>query len=139
MRTQLSLQGSFTAQSSALSSIQSLFDVTGQTGVLGALQNLYQSFSAWSADPNSSANQQNVLSQATAVAQAFQSTSTSLAQSTTQLNQQIGSTVQQINQLSAQIAADNAALGQSNTPDPSIQANLQSSLQRVSRSLPTLR
>jgi len=133
VRTQLSLQGSFTAQSSALSSIQSLFDVTGQTGVLGALQNLYQSFSAWSADPSSSANQQNVLSQATAVAQAFQSTSTSLAQSTTQLNQQIGSTVQQINNLSAQIATDNAALAQSNTPDPSIQANLQSSLQSLSQ------
>src|SRR5271169_5190066 len=37
VRTQNSAQGYYTAQSSALSSIQSLFDVSGQTGVIGAL------------------------------------------------------------------------------------------------------
>lgn len=133
VRNQLSQQGNYTAQSTALSSIQSLFDVTGQTGVLGAIQNLFQSFSAWSTQPDSSADQQGVLSQASALAQAFQSAAASLTQSTNQLNQQITSTVQQINSLAAQIATDNAALSQSSTPDPNVQANLESSLETLSQ------
>ncbi len=133
VQTQMSLQGSFTAQSTALSSIQSLFDVTGQTGVIGALNNLFQGFSAWATTPDSSSSQQNVLSQASALAQEFQSASASLAQTTGQVNQQIGSTVQQINALAGQIANDNAALGQSRPPDPGIQANLESSLESLSQ------
>ena len=69
VRTQFSAQGNYTAQSTALSSIQSLFDVTGQTGVIGALNNLFQSFSAWgSATPTSTAAQQAVLTAAQTVA-----------------------------------------------------------------------
>src|SRR5580658_6562947 len=52
VNSQFSQQGSFTAQSTALASIQGLFDVSGQTGVVGQLNNLFQSFSAWSADPS---------------------------------------------------------------------------------------
>lgn len=133
VQAQMSLQGSFTAQSSALSSIQSLFDVTGQTGVIGALNNLFQSFSAWANDPSVSSNQQAVLSQASELAQQFNSASSFLSQTTTQLNQQIGSTVQQINKLAAQIATDNAALSQTTTPDPGVQANLEASLESLSQ------
>jgi flagellar hook-associated protein 1 FlgK len=132
-QTQLSLQGNFTAQSSALSSIQSLFDVTGQTGVLGALNNLFQSFSGWATTPDSTAAQQSVLTAAQTLAQAFQSTAASLSQTTGQLNQQIGATVQQINKLGAQIATDNAAIAQSNPPDPGVQANLEAALESLSQ------
>lgn len=133
VQAQMSAQGGFTAQSTALSSIQSLFDVTGQTGVIGALNSLFQSFSAWATTPDSSANQQNVLSQASELAQQFQSAAAFLSQTTTQVNQQIGSAVQQINQLAGQIATDNAALAQSTTPDPNVQANLESSLESLSQ------
>ena len=44
VRTQLSAQGYFTGQSGPLASIQSLFDVSGQTGLTGALNSLFQSF-----------------------------------------------------------------------------------------------
>lgn len=133
VRTQYSLQGNATAQSNSLSSIQTLFDVTGQTGVIGALNNLFQSFSAWATTPDSSASQQNVLSQAQALAEQFQSASASLEQTTTSLNSQISGTVQQINNLSAQIAADNAAIAPGNPPDPGAQANLESSLESLSQ------
>lgn len=131
VRTQLELQGNATAQSTALSSIQSLFDVTGQSGVLGALNNLFQSFSAWSASPTSSATQQQVLTSAQALAQSFQSTANTLAQTTTSLNQQITSTVQQINTIAASIANDNAQIQQSTTPDPGLEANLHASLESL--------
>lgn len=133
VQAQMSMQGGFTAQSTALSSLQSLFDVTGQTGVIGALNNLFTSFSAWATTPDSGATQQSVLSQASALAQQFRSAASFLSQSTTQLNQQIGSTVQQVNQLAGQIATDNATLGQLSTPDPSVQANLEASLESLSK------
>ncbi len=130
---QYSLQGNFNAQSTALSSIQGLFDVTGQTGVIGALNNLFQSFSAWASDPNSSGSQQGVISQAQALAEQFQSAAASLGQTTTQINNQISSTVQQINNLAQQIVTDNAAIAPGNPPDPNAQANLEASLESLSQ------
>jgi flagellar hook-associated protein 1 FlgK len=133
VRSQLSMQGNYSAQSTALSSIQSLFDVTGQTGVIGALNNLFQSFSAWSATPTSTSAQQAVLAAAQTVAQSFQSTANSLSQTTNQVDQQISSTVQQINSIAADIANDNAQIQQSTTPNAGVEANLQASLQSLSQ------
>jgi len=131
VRSQLELQGNATAQSTALSSIQSLFDVTGQSGILGALNNLFQSFSAWSASPTSSATEQSVLNSAQALAQSFQSTASSLSQTTNSLNQQITSAVQQINTLAGTIATENAAIEQTTIPDPGAEANLHASLESL--------
>src|SRR5579863_8231598 len=137
VRNQLSNQGNYTAQSSALSSIEGLFDVSGQTGIVGALNNLFQSFSAWSATPGSASAQQHVLTSAQALAQSFQSTSASLSQTTTQLNQGISSTVQQINQLAAQIQSDNIAIQKNPDPaggvDAGVSANLEASLESLSQ------
>jgi flagellar hook-associated protein 1 FlgK len=133
VRDQLSEQGNYNAQSSALGSIQSLFDVTGQSGVIGALNNLFQSFSAWSATPTSTAAQQSVLTNAQALAQSFQSAAASLSQTTTNLDGQITSTVQQINSLASQIQQDNLQIQQTSTPDAGLQANLQATLQSLSQ------
>ena len=75
----------------------------------GALNNLFQSFSAWSATPNTT-TAQAVLSQAQAVAQSFQSAAASLSQITTSVNQQISSNVSQINTLTAAIQQANIAI-----------------------------
>lgn len=133
VQAQQSQLGNYTAQNTALSSIQNLFDVTGQTGVIGALNNLFTSFSAWANDPSTSSNAQAVLSQASQLAEQFNSAAAFLSQTTTQNDQQISSTVQQINSLASQIATDNQALGQSSPPDPSIQANLESSIESLSK------
>jgi flagellar hook-associated protein 1 len=132
VRTQLSAQGYFTGESNPLASIQSLFDVSGQTGLTGALNNLFQSFSAWSATPNTT-SAQAVLSQAQAVAQSFQSAAASLSQTTTSVNQQIISNVSQINTLTAAIQQANAAIQQNTTPDAGLDANLHASLEALSQ------
>jgi flagellar hook-associated protein 1 FlgK len=132
VRTQLSAQGYFTGESSPLASIQSLFDVTGQTGLTGALNNLFQSFSAWSATPNTT-SAQAVLSQAQAVAQSFQSAAASLSQVTNSANQQISSNVSQINTLTAAIQQANIAIQNNNTPDAGLDANLHASLESLSQ------
>jgi len=133
VRAQLSYQGNYAAQSTALSSIQGLFDVNGQTGVLGALNSLFQSFSAWSASPDTPSAEQAVLNSAQALAQSFQSTANTLSQITTGANQQIGSTVQQINSLAAQIAADNQQIRSGSQRDPGLEANLNNALNSLSQ------
>jgi flagellar hook-associated protein 1 FlgK len=133
VRTQLSAQGYFDAQSSPLSSIQSLFDVSGQTGLTGALNSLFQSFSAWSATPNNT-TAQAVLNQAQNVAQSFQTASASLGQTTVSVNQQISSKVDQINRLTAEIQKDNIAIhNNSSTPDAGLDANLHASLESLAQ------
>lgn len=132
VRTQLSAQGYFTGESNPLASIQSLFDVSGKTGLTGALNNLFQSFSAWSATPNTT-SAQAVLNQAQAVAQSFQSAAASLSQVTNSVDQQISSNVNQINNLTAAIQQANIAIGNSNTPDAGLDANLHASLEALSQ------
>jgi flagellar hook-associated protein 1 FlgK len=132
VRTQLSAQGYFTGQSTPLASIQSLFDVSGQTGLTGALSNLFQTFSAWGATPNTT-TAQAVLTQAQTVAQNFQSAAASLSQTTSSVNQQITSNVNQINSLAAAIQQANIAIGQSSVPDPGLDANLHAALESLSQ------
>lgn len=133
VRTQYEAQGNYTAQSTALQSIQSLFDVTGQTGVVGALNQLFQSFSAWGAQPTSSGAGQAVLNSASSLAQSFQSAAATLSQTTGNLNQQITSTVQQINSLASQIQQDNVQIDNQAQPDAGLAANLQASLDSLSQ------
>ncbi len=132
VRTQLSAQGYYTGQSNPLSSIQSLFDVSGQTGLTGSLNSLFQSFSAWAATPNTT-TAQSVLSQAQSVAQSFQSAAASLSQVTNSVNQQITSNVSQINTLTTAIQQANIAIQNNPTADAGLDANLHASLESLSQ------
>ena len=132
VRTQLSAQGYFTGQSNPLASIQSLFDVSGTTGLTGSLNSLFHSFSAWAATPNNT-TAQAVLSQAQTVAQSFQTASNSLSQVTNNVSQQITSNVNQINTLAAAIQQANVAIGNNTNPDPGLDANLHANLESLSQ------
>ena len=132
VRTQLSAQGYFTGGSNPLSSIQSLFDISGQSGLTGALNNLFQSFSAWSATPNAT-TAQAVLNQAQAVAQSFQSAASSLSQVTNRVDQQVSSNVEQINNLTEAIQKANIAIQGNSTPDAGLDANLHANLEALSQ------
>ncbi len=132
VRNQAQLLGSYQSQSSVLSSIEPIFDVTGQSGIDGALSNLFQSFSAWSASPNSAAAQQDVLAKAQNVGLSFQQAAASLSAVTSGVNGNINSTVQQINALTAQIQSYNVQERQSSTPDAGLDANMHAALETLS-------
>ena len=86
VRSQTVLLGQAQQNVNSLTSLQSVFDITGQSGISAALNNLYSSFSAWAQTPTDSSAQQSVLTSASAVAQAFQQTASNLdtvAQQTT--------------------------------------------------------
>src|SRR4029077_15029984 len=104
--------GNFTAQAQALGGIQPIFDVTGQTGIIAALNNMFQSFSAWSANPDSAAARQDVLSKAHRLGIRFQQAGATLSSVTANVGNNIDSTVSQINTLTAQVQAYNVQQSQ---------------------------
>jgi flagellar hook-associated protein 1 len=72
----------------SLTSLQSIFDISGNTGIPYALNNFFQAASAWAQSPTSEEDQQQVIAQAGQVAQAFQQTSVSLQQLSQQTESQ---------------------------------------------------
>ena len=133
VRNQVALLGNFTAQSQALSAVEPLFDVSGKSGIDGALNNLFQSFSAWSAAPGDPSARQDVLAKAQDVATAFQDAAAGLSQATQSVNQQLGSTVQQINALASTIRDYNVAIRQGGQSDAGLDAKLHSALESLSQ------
>jgi flagellar hook-associated protein 1 FlgK len=125
--------GQYTAQAQATGIVQSFFDVTGTSGVSAALSNLFQSFSAWSVNPNASTARQSVLSSAQTLAQSIQGLEASLSQTSSGLDGQISSTVSQINSIAAQIQQYNAQRLRSDQPDPGADAQLYNSLDNLSQ------
>lgn len=126
------LLGSATQQSSSLSSLESSFDVSGQSGIPAALSSLYSAFSAWSNSPSDATSQQQVITAAQGIAQAFNQTASSVQQTESQTDQQLTSTVNQINQLGSQIAAMNGEIRSGDSNDAGLQANLYNTLEQLS-------
>lgn len=126
------LLGSASQQASSLSSLDSVFNVSGQGGIPGALSSLYAAFSAWSNTPSDVNNQQQVISAAQGLAQAFNQTSSNIQQVSTQTDQQLQSTVDQINQLAAQVTSINQQVRNGDTNDAGLQANLYNTLEQLS-------
>jgi flagellar hook-associated protein 1 FlgK len=132
VQRQLQSLGKFETQASGTSSIDNLFDVTGNSGIPADLNNLFSSFSAWAASPNSASAQQTVISDAGNLAQDVHSLSASLGQVSGDVESQIGSTVAQINQLASNIQQYNVERLQQGSSDPGADANMTSSLEQLS-------
>ncbi len=124
--------GAAQAQSSSLSALQSFFDVSGKSGIPAGLSSLYSAFSAWSSNPTDSTAQTQVISAAQQVIQQFNQTANNISQLETQTNQQLGSTVDQINQLTSKIVAINVQIRSGGRSDPGLQAQLYNDLEQLS-------
>jgi len=119
-----------------LTSLQSVFDVSGTTGIDKGLNDFFQSVSAWGQTPSDQTAQQTVINSATEVAQSFQDAATSI-QNVAQQNQvQLVSTVAQVNQLVGQIQTYNQtalATGSSVSQDAGIDAQVHAALENLSQ------
>jgi flagellar hook-associated protein 1 len=119
----------------SLPALQSVFDISGNTGIPFALNNFYQSVSAWAQSPSDQVTRQQVIEQAGNVAQAFQSASASVQQVAQQNESQIQSTVQQVNQIVGQLQAYNQQImadGTSTSTDAGMDANVHAALDNLS-------
>jgi flagellar hook-associated protein 1 FlgK len=116
----------------SLTSLQSLFDISGNQGVPKALNDMFQAFSAWGSSPTNQATRQTVVDKATALAQSFQQTAVGLVNQEQTATQQINQTVDQVNQLVGQLQQLNkiAMTGKGN--DPGLDAQVNSTLEDLS-------
>lgn len=130
--TQNTLLGAATQESTGLSSLQNIIGISSDTGIPAALNSLYSAFSSWSDTPSSSTAQQQVLSSAQGVAQAFNSAATQVEQLEQQTDGQLQSTVSQINQLTSQIATYNGQIREGGQQDAGLHAQLYNALETLS-------
>jgi flagellar hook-associated protein 1 FlgK len=119
-----------------LSPLQSGFDVTGEAGIPGALNDLYTAFSTWSSSATDGSARQGVISAAQSVAQEFQQESTVLDQAATDADSQLAGLVNQVNSLGATIQQINVQRQGGNAKDPSLDAQLYNALEELSQLVP---
>lgn len=112
-----------------LSTLQSMFDLSSTSGISGALNQLFQSFSQLSVDPNDTVTRQNVLNQAATTAQAFNQAAQTLGTTAASINSEAQSTINQINALAQQIATVNNAT----SGDAGTEAQLYNDLENLSQ------
>jgi flagellar hook-associated protein 1 FlgK len=127
---------SFSSQSASdLQTLEPQFDLTGATGISSALNNLFNSFSALSVNPNDTATRQNVLTQAQATAQAFNQTATGILSTGNSVNSETQATVDDINRLAGTIAQLNSQVRENpdGTVDAGVDAQMYSSLEELSQ------
>jgi len=132
VRQQFSAQGTLEQRAQSLSNIELNFNVSSDSGIPGALNKLFQSFSSWSVTPNDGAARQVVIDSAQQVAQSFQQAASNLAKSASDTGQQIQQTLAQINSLTAQLREDNAQRLQGHTSDAGLDAQIHSTLEQLS-------
>ena len=116
----------------SLTAVQSNFDISGNQGVPLALNNLFQSLSAWGATPGSEAARLTVVQSASDVARAFQQASANVSIQASNAEQQIGQTVGQINQLVAQVQTYNVIAMQGSQNDGGLSANMHAIVEQLS-------
>ena len=132
VRQNVSSLGTLEAAAQNLSAIQTTFPVSSNSGIAGALNNLFQSFSSWSVNPTSVASQQTVIDGAQSVVQAFQQAYASLSQASNNTDSQIQQTVSQINTYASQLAADNQQIQNGDRNDAGLDARIHSTLESLS-------
>ena len=118
----------------SLTSLQSVMDVSGTTGIPYALNNFFQSVSAWSQTPSDKAARQTVLARAADVAQAIRNASAAVQRVGQDTDTQTRTTVNQVNQLVAQIQAYNHRVLQSGSAsyDSGMDASVHATLEQLS-------
>jgi flagellar hook-associated protein 1 FlgK len=134
VRSQTELLGSAEQKAGDLAQLEPIFDVTSRTGVSGALNSFFQSFSQLSITPNDSAARQAVLTQATSLAQSFNRAASGITQLSNNLNDQTRSTVDAINRIANQLATLNQKFSSdaSAGTDAGMDAQLHTALEQLS-------
>ena len=133
VRQQNVLLGAASQNVSSLTSLQTIFDISGNTGIPYALNNLLQSFSAWGQSPTDPNARQLVIDRATDLAGAFNEAASGLGTVAQDAEQQIGITVTEINQLVGQLQQYNTQIMGGDNNDAGLDAQVHSTLEQLSQ------
>ncbi len=119
-------------QASSLAALESVFDVSGASGIPGALSQLSAAFSGWSANPTDATARQQVLTAAQYFSQSLNQASSGAETIRSQTDQRLATTVGQINQYAAQIATINGQIRQGAGADAGLQSQLYNAIEQLS-------
>jgi flagellar hook-associated protein 1 FlgK len=132
VRAQAGLLGQQQQMVSSLTSVQSVFDISGNQGIPKALNDLFQSFSSWATAPNNQAARQTVVQRATEVAQSFAHAASALGTQAHDTEQQIRQNVDRVNQLVGQLQGYNKLAMAGNRGDAGLDAQVHTTLENLS-------
>jgi flagellar hook-associated protein 1 FlgK len=132
VRQQSSQSGFSQTTSSRLEGVNQLFDITGSSGILAALQQFSKAFSNLTVTPNDATLRSGALAAAGNVAAAFGTAANSLDSQKNSIDSAIGDTVSKINGLAEQIRQFNVAVRGQTEVNPATDAGLRNALETLS-------
>lgn len=133
VRQQNTLLGAASQNVGSLTSLQTIFDISGNTGIPYALNNLLQSFSAWGQSPTDPNARQLVIDRASDLAGTFNEAASGIKTVAQNAEQQIGTTVASINQLVGELQQDNTQIMNGDRNDAGLDAQVHSTLEQLSQ------
>jgi len=135
VRTQQTTLGFQQQAVTNLTSLQTVFDISGNSGIDKALNDFYQSASAWGQTPTDATARQSMINSATEVAQSFQDAASSIQKLAQQTDSQSQSTVNQVNQIVGEIQTYNQTAMNTGTSnqDPGVDAQVHAALESLSQ------
>jgi flagellar hook-associated protein 1 FlgK len=132
VRRQIVLLGAAQQQVESLGSLESAFDISGNSGIPRALNDLYSAFSAWTASPSDTVARQNVLERAGDVATAFQQTAGVLEGIRQQTERGARDAVDTVNTLAGRLQTLNQLALQGSAADAGLDAQIHATLEELS-------
>ncbi|HWR49748.1 MAG TPA: flagellar hook-associated protein FlgK [Bryobacteraceae bacterium] len=113
--------------------LEPLFSTDGETGVPGAINELFQSFSALSVTPNDGTARREVLARAYELAGRIRETAASLSEAHASLDGELRNAADAVNRIAASIADANRSISGDfrTTTDPNLDANMHAALERL--------
>ncbi|MEQ1885663.1 MAG: flagellar hook-associated protein FlgK [Bryobacteraceae bacterium] len=134
VRNQQQLLGDAQQRAGDLGQIESLFDTSSETGVSGALNSFFNSFSQLAVNPNDVVSRQNVIGAAEKLAEAFRQNSIGISRVSNNVDGETRDTVTAINSLAERIAEINSHFRSDaeSASDAGLDALMHSSLEKLS-------
>ena len=133
VRRETTLLGQAQQDVNSLSSLQTYFDISGDTGIPKALNDLFSSFSDWAQTPDDAVARETVLQHAADVATAFQQSVANVAGAAQDTETQITKTVADINELAGNLRDYNVEVLSGRKGDAGLDAQIHSTLEELSQ------
>jgi flagellar hook-associated protein 1 FlgK len=133
VRSQTLQLGAAQQNVTSFSALQGVFDISGDSGIPQALNNLCDAFSAWAQSPADTVARQTVINQATDLAAAFQQTATGLNKVAQSTEEQIQQTVDMVNGLTGQLRDLNAKIMNNSGQNAGLDAQVNATLEELSQ------
>jgi flagellar hook-associated protein 1 FlgK len=133
VRRETSLLGQAQQDVNSLTSLQTYFDISGDTGIPKALNDLFSSFSGWAQSPDDAVARATVLQHAADVATAFQQAASNVIGAAEDSESKITQTVADINELAGQLHDYNLQVLAGRGGDAGLDAQIHSTLEQLSQ------